>query len=106
MQTRRRADVWPMAVKREARSLPPYWVDIAWVVFVALNLVAMRVLPAWRTVPFLAIWVSLTAIYGLRLWRLQPTIATVVAVALATGGVIGVQVLKGQEDPEYLVEVP
>src|SRR6266498_4867147 len=71
-----------------------------------LNLAAMRVLPAWRTVPFLAIWVSLTVIYGFRLWRLQPTILTLVAVSLATGGVIGVQGLGGQEEAEYLAEVP
>jgi len=88
------------------RSFRPYWVDIVWAVFVGVNLVAMRVLPEWRTVPFLLIWVSLTAIYGFRLWRLQPTIITIAAVTLATGGVIGVQVLKGQEDAEYLVEVP
>ncbi len=50
------------------------WADIAWAGFAGLNLAAMRLLPAWQTVPFLAIWVSLTAIYGFRLWRLQPTI--------------------------------
>ena len=67
---------------------------------------AMRLLPAWQTIPFLAIWVSLTAIYGLRLWRLQPTILTVAAVTLATGGIVVVQVLKGQQDADYLAEVP
>jgi len=82
------------------------WVDVAWVVFVGLNLAAMRLLTAWQTVPFLFIWVSLTAIYGFRLWRLQPTIMTLAAVTLATGGVIGVQVASGQEDGEYLAEVP
>ncbi len=82
------------------------WVDVAWVGFVGVNLAAMRLLPAWQTVPFLAIWVSLTAIYGFRLWRLQPTILTLAAVTLATGGVIGVQVASGQEDGEYLAEVP
>ena len=82
------------------------WVDVGWVAFVGLNLAAMRLLPAWQTVPFLAIWVSLTAIYGFRLWRLQPTILTLAAVTLATGGVIGVQVLSGQEEAEYLAEVP
>src|SRR6266498_1576953 len=66
----------------------------------------MRLLPAWQTIPFLAIWVSLTAIYGFRLWRLQPTILTLAAVTLATGGVIGVQVASGREDGEYLAEVP
>ena len=70
------------------------------------NLVAMRLLPSWQTVPFLAIWVSLNAIYGFRLWRLQPTLLTVLAVVVATGGIIGVQVLKGQQDADYLAEVP
>jgi signal transduction histidine kinase len=82
------------------------WPDIAWAVFAGLNLVAMRLLPTWQTVPFLAIWVSLTVIYGFRLWRLQPTILTWAAVTLATGGIIGVQVLKGQQDADYLAEVP
>ena len=83
-----------------------YRLDMIWVAFVGINLAAMRLLPAWGTVPFLAIWVSLTAIYGLRLWRLQPTILTWAAVTLATGGIIVVQVLKGQQDADYLAEVP
>jgi signal transduction histidine kinase len=82
------------------------WVDIAWVGFVALNLAAMRLFTTWQTIPFLAIWVSLTVIYGFRLWRLQPTILTLAAVTVATGGIIGVQVLKGQQDTDYLAEVP
>jgi two-component system OmpR family sensor kinase len=94
---------WPRQVLRWCRA---YWVDIAWVGFVGLNLAAMRLLPSWQTVPFLAIWVSLTAIYGFRLWRLQPTILTLATVTIATGGIIGVQVLKGQQDADYLAEVP
>jgi signal transduction histidine kinase len=91
---------------RVARWGRVYRLDIIWVAFVGVNLAAMRLLPAWQTVPFLAIWVSLTAIYGLRLWRLQPTILTVAAVTLATGGIVVVQVLKGQQDADYLAEVP
>jgi signal transduction histidine kinase len=95
------------ALPRRALQWPHLsWVDIAWVGFVGLNLAAMRLLPAWQTVPFLAIWVSLTVIYGFRLWRLQPTILTLAAVTVATGGIIGVQVLKGQQDTDYLAEVP
>ena len=91
---------------RAARWGRVYRLDIVWVAFVGINLAAMRLLPAWQTVPFLAIWVSLTAIYGLRLWRLQPTILTVAAVTLATGGIVVVQVLRGQQDADYLAEVP
>ena len=94
------------ALRRGLRRIRPVAPDIAWALFVGLNLAAMRFLPAWQTVPFLAIWVSLTVIYGFRLWRLQPTIVTWAAVTLATGGIIGVQVLKGQQDADYLAEVP
>jgi signal transduction histidine kinase len=92
--------------RRALRRLRPVAPDIAWAVFVAANLAAMRLLPSWQTVPFLIIWVSLTVIYGFRLWRLQPTIMTIGAVTLATGGIILVQVLKGQQDADYLAEVP
>ena len=94
------------ALRHSLRRLRPLWPDIVWAVFVGLNLVAMRFLTDWQTVPFLAIWVSLTVIYGFRLWRLQPTILTLAAVTLATGGIIFVQVLKGQQDADYLAEVP
>jgi signal transduction histidine kinase len=82
------------------------WVDIAWVVFIGLNLLAMRLLPGWQTVPFLIIWVSLTAIYGFRMWRLGSTLVTVLTVTVATGGLIGWQVLRGKQDADYLAEVP
>jgi two-component system OmpR family sensor kinase len=91
---------------RRLRRLRPVVPDIAWAAFAGFNLAAMRLFPAWGTVPFLAIWVSLTVIYGFRLWRLQPTILTLAAVTLATGGIIGVQVSKGQQDADYLAEVP
>jgi signal transduction histidine kinase len=80
--------------------------DILWAVFVALNLAAMRLLPEWQTVPFLAIWVSLTLAYAFRLWPLQPALLTMAVVTLATGGIIGAQVISGQQDADYLVLVP
>jgi two-component system, OmpR family, sensor kinase len=94
------------ALRGALRRARPAWVDIAWAVFAGLNLAAMRLLPGWQTVPFLAIWVSLTVIYGFRLWRIQPTILTITALTLATGGIIGLQVLDGQQDGDYLAEVP
>jgi len=80
--------------------------DILWAVFVALNLAAMRLLPEWQTVPFLAIWVSLTLVYAFRLWPLQPALLTLAVVTLATGGIIGAQVIRGQQDADYVVLVP
>ena len=82
------------------------WWDIAWVVFVGVNLAGMQVMTTWSTVPFLVIWVSLTLVYGWRLWPLQPTLMTVAAVTLASLAIIGVQVIDGHQDGDYLVLVP
>jgi signal transduction histidine kinase len=90
-------------VRRFARV---YWQDIAWAVFVGLNLIAMRLIPAWGSVPFLIIWISLAMIYGFRLWHLGSTLLTVSVLTLATGGLIGWQVLRGEQDGDYLAEVP
>ncbi|MGI9004607.1 MAG: sensor histidine kinase [Streptosporangiaceae bacterium] len=92
-----------LGLRRWARA---YWVDIAWVCFVGLNLLAMHLVPQWQTIPFLIIWVSLAVVYGFRLWRLGSTLVTVVTVTLATGGLIGWQVLRGTQDVDYLAEVP
>jgi len=90
-------------VIRWARSS---WVDLAWVTFILLNLLAMNLIPEWQTVPFLIIWLTLTAIYGFRLWRLGSALLTAATVTLATGGLVGWQVLTGKQDGDYLAEVP
>jgi len=82
------------------------WVDIAWVAFILLNLLAMRLFAEWQTVPFLVIWISLAALYGFRLWRLGSALVTAATLTLATGGLIGWQVLRGEQDVDYLAEVP
>jgi signal transduction histidine kinase len=83
-----------------------YRADVAWVAFVLANLLAMQLLPGWQTVPFLIIWISLTAVYGWRLWQLGSALATVLVITLLTGGLIGWQVLRGKADADYLAEVP
>jgi signal transduction histidine kinase len=82
------------------------WVDIAWVAFILLNLLAMRLFSQWQTVPFLVIWISLAALYGFRLWHLGSALFTATTLTLATGGLIGWQVLRGKQDADYLAEVP
>jgi signal transduction histidine kinase len=99
---------WPgrPRVSRIRQSARVYWVDIAWAIFVLMNLIAMRLIPAWGSVPFLIIWISLTLIYGFRLWHVGSTVLTVSLVTLATGGLIGWQVVRGEQDGDYLAEVP
>ena len=93
-------------LRRGLRWARSSWVDLVWAAFVGVNLLGMREMGAWSTIPFLVIWVSLTLVYGLRMWRLQPAILTVAVVTLATGGIIVGQVVDGQQEADYLVEVP
>ncbi len=103
MRERRVPEAGGNRVLRWARSS---WIDIAWVVFVAINLAGMQAMGNWSTIPFLVIWVSLTIVYGFRMWRWQPAVLTVALVTLATGGIIGEQVVSGVQGGDYLVEVP
>ena len=93
-------------LRRGLRWARSSWVDIVWAVFVGVNLLGMHEMGSWSTIPFLVIWVSLTLVYGFRMWRLQPAILTVAVVSVATGGIIVAQVVDGQQAADYLVEVP
>jgi signal transduction histidine kinase len=93
-------------LRRARRRLRSSWIDITWAVFVGINLLGMREMGSWSTIPFLVIWVSLTLVYGFRMWRLQPAILTVAVVTLATGGIIVSEVVDRQQEPDYLIEVP
>src|ERR1700683_2854473 len=76
-------------------SARAFRVVIAWALFVLLNLIAMRLSPSWGSVPFLIIWISLTLMYGFRLWHVGSTVLTVSLVTLAAGGLIGWQGARG-----------
>jgi signal transduction histidine kinase len=83
-----------------------HWVDVAWIVFSALNLAAMLLLPDWETVPFHFIWVSLTLLYGFRVWRVQPTMWALGAVMVATGAFIAIDVARNYQPVDEITEVP
>jgi signal transduction histidine kinase len=56
-----------------------------WALFATANVEVMFMLDHWQTVPFHFIWVSLTILYGFRLWRPWPTALVLVAVMATTG---------------------
>lgn len=60
----------------------------------------------WETIPFHFIWVSLTLLYGFRVWRPWPTMATLGAVALVTATLIGIDIGHGTQPRGELFEVP
>jgi signal transduction histidine kinase len=65
-----------------------YWPELLWGVFAAANVAFMVVVDEWQTVPFHFVWVSLTILYGFRVWPLRTTALVLVAVGLTTGAAL------------------
>jgi signal transduction histidine kinase len=70
------------------------------------NLVAIVVFSRWETVPFHFIWISLTLLYGFRVWSIRPTMWVLALVMATTFGTIGWDVYHGSEPVDELNEVP
>jgi signal transduction histidine kinase len=71
-----------------------------------VNLAAMAMLPDWETVPFHFIWVSLTVLYGFRVWKTRPTLAVLAFVMASTGFFIALEYRRGYQPLDELTEVP
>ena len=82
------------------------WVDIAWAIFAVANLLGMLIFATWETVPFHFIWVSLTILYGFRVWRLKPTLSVLGAIILTTGAVLMIDIARGTQPLDEVTEVP
>jgi two-component system OmpR family sensor kinase len=91
---------------RLQRLLDSGWLDLAWLAFAGANLVAMAVVPLWETVPFHFIWVSLTILYGYRVWGMFPTALVLTFVVASTGVLIIYDILRSAAAPDELTEVP
>jgi signal transduction histidine kinase len=81
-------------------------VDVAWAGFSLVNLVAIVVFSHWETVPFHFIWISLTLLYGFRVWSTRPTAWVLAVVMLTTFAAIGWDVFHGDQSADELNEVP
>lgn len=81
-------------------------VELAWAAFAAANLVAMVRWQTWETIPFHFIWVSLTLVYGFRVWRAGATLTALAAVCASTGLLILIDVRSGIQEWGELFEVP
>jgi signal transduction histidine kinase len=82
------------------------WIDVAWGVFALLNLVAIYVFADWETVPFHFIWVSLTILYGFRVWRIRATLILLGAIIVATGVLLGIDIARNAQPLDEITEVP
>jgi signal transduction histidine kinase len=91
---------------RVTDSPRPEPIDIAWGAFAVANVVAMLVWPGWETIPFHFIWVSLTLLYGFRVWPLRPTSLVLAFVVIVTGVLILNDARRGTQEWGELFEVP
>jgi signal transduction histidine kinase len=87
-------------------SLRHRWIELAWGGFAVANLAAMWLWPHWETIPFHFIWVSLTLLYGFRVWPLSATAALLLSVVVATGVEILNDAVSGTQLWGELFEVP
>jgi signal transduction histidine kinase len=82
------------------------WVEACWFTFAAANLAAMLVWPSWETIPFHFIWISLTLVYGFRVWEPRSTGVVLGLVIAATGSLILADAFNGSQLWGELFEVP
>jgi len=83
-----------------------YRLELLWGVFVAACEVAMFAWPSWQTVPFFLVWISLTLLYGLKVWPLRPTLVVLVAVMVLTGIPTAMHAMGGADAVQKLAKVP
>src|SRR6202158_6037250 len=95
-----RPDRWPWSARRFL------WADVWWAIFAAANLIAMFVFATWETVPFHFIWVSLTILYGFRVWRMTSTLVLLGVIIVATGVPIAIDISRNAQPLGEITEVP
>jgi signal transduction histidine kinase len=66
----------------------------------------MVAFPAWETIPFHFVWISLTLLYGFRVWPLRATLILLACVMALTGASIGLDAFRGVQLWGELFEVP
>ena len=86
-----------------ARSHVP---ELVWTAFAATEFVALVLLQSWPTVPFHFVWLSLTILYGFRVWGLRATILVLSVVCAVSTLTLGSMVLSGKMHPDELTEIP
>ncbi len=87
-------------------SLRRHWVELAWVAFASLNVLVIVSIAELETIPFHLVWVSLTIVYGYRVWSGRTTAAVLVAVSAVTGVALALAVSRSGRGYDELAEVP
>jgi signal transduction histidine kinase len=84
----------------------PLAVDVMLAVFAVAMAAAMVVMPGDETIPYHFMFLSVTLVYGFRVWPMRPTLLVIGAITAVTGVILGVHCINGDIDPPELAEVP
>jgi signal transduction histidine kinase len=80
--------------------------EVAWGISAVAALAAMLAWPEWEAVPFHAVWISLTVVYGFRQWSLTRTFAVLTLVVAVATAAITRDVVMGSQNWDEALEVP
>jgi signal transduction histidine kinase len=80
--------------------------EALWAVFAVANVGTMFFLQTWEEIPFHVIWLSMTVVYGFRMWSVRKTFLLVALVILVTGVALARAVSHGWAGLDELAEVP
>jgi signal transduction histidine kinase len=94
----------PMSLTTPLRRLHP--LDIAWAVSSVQMLVLMVVFPHLLTIPYHLIFVSLTLLYGFRLWTPPVITAVLLSITGLTGAIFAWTLSQQLTAPDDVAEVP
>jgi signal transduction histidine kinase len=83
-----------------------YQLEALWLAFAAVATAAMFLSPKWETVPFYLIWISLTLLYGLRVWPPRATLIVLGAVMALTAVPIATQAMGSADVVQKVIRVP
>jgi signal transduction histidine kinase len=97
-------------VRARARALRVligrYGVELLWGAFATANYWAMIAWPSWETIPFHFIWISITLLYGFRVWPVRATLVVLTVVMSVTAVSIFIDAFNRTQEWGELFEVP
>jgi signal transduction histidine kinase len=88
------------------RLLRRYRVELLWATFAACSYAATITWPSWETIPFYLVWITLTLLYGFRVWPMFPTVVVLACVMALTGVPIALAVASGDQPWGRLLVIP
>jgi len=87
-------------------SLRRHRVELLWIALASASFAAMIAWPRWETIPFHFVWISLTLVYGYRVWGMRSTLIVLAFVMVMTGASISLDAFDGIQVWGELFEVP